>query len=328
MRTKFLAMLAPALALGVLAVSAEAQQHRATRLGNPATRFAKPIRQADDLRVLVRGDRTKADVAAILNEVGWKGSIEDLDRAAATAEISKVQVPPGTHLPFMASRLHGRPHVLVDVLWAGRKPIDALAFEFSSNCERYRLVTPRACGNFWIENLGKDAADPKCAPPALPPVVSVSGAGEACVAQPVEWAVTVNNPPPDGKVILYVNGREVVSDRLTDGAFRFTFAGGPTPGSYEVKAVAGGVSSTATVRVKPCPPTCSITASPLPVRAGQPFTVDLSGSRVAAGVHGGIKSARVEVVDSKGSVVDTFERPPACAAATSPSGRTAPSARW
>ncbi len=56
MRTKIVAMLAPALALGVLAVSAEAQQHRATRLGNPATRFGKPIRQADDVRVLVRGD--------------------------------------------------------------------------------------------------------------------------------------------------------------------------------------------------------------------------------------------------------------------------------
>ena len=168
MRTKIVAMLAPALALGVLAVSAEAQQHRATRLGNPATRFAKPIKQADDVRVLVRGDRTKADVAAILNEVAWKGSIEDLDRAAATAEISEVQVPTGTRLPFMASRMHGRPHVLVDVLWAGSRPIDALAFEFSSNCERYRLVTPRACGNFWIEDLGKDAADPKCAPPAPP----------------------------------------------------------------------------------------------------------------------------------------------------------------
>ncbi len=59
--------------------------------------------------------------------------------------------------------------------------------------------------------------------------------------------------------------------------------------------------------MKPCPPICSITASPLPVKAGQPFTVDLSGSRVAAGVRGGIKSARVEVVDPKGAVVDSFE---------------------
>jgi hypothetical protein len=135
----------------------------------------------------------------------------------------------------------------------------------------------------------------------------VSGAGEACVAQPVEFAVNVTSPPADGKVTVYVNGKETVSNRLSDGAFRFTFAGGPTPGSYEVKAVSGGVSSAATVRVKPCTPTCSITASPLPVKAGHPLTVDLTGSRVAAGVRGGINSARIEVLDPKGALVDSFE---------------------
>ena len=50
----------------------------------------------------------------------------------------------------------------MDVLWAGKKPIDAFAFEFSSNCVRYRLVTPKACSNFWVEDLGKDTTDPKC----------------------------------------------------------------------------------------------------------------------------------------------------------------------
>ena len=74
-----------------------------------------------------------------------------------------MQVAPGTRLPFMASRLNKKPHALMDVLWAGRKPIDAFAFEFSSNCVRYRLVTPKACSNFWIEDLGKDTTDPKCA---------------------------------------------------------------------------------------------------------------------------------------------------------------------
>ena len=307
MRTKFAALLAPALALAFVAATAEAQQHKAIRLGNPATRFAKPMKKADDLRVLLRSEKMKADVAAILAEVAWKGNAEDLDRAAATAEISEIQVPSGTRLPFMASRKNKKPHALVDVLWAGRKPIDAFAFEFSSNCERYRLVTPKPCSNFWIEDLGKDNVDPKCAPPPPPPVVSVSGAGEACVTQPVEFSVDVKNPPSDNKVSLYVNGKEAVSDQLTNGSFRFTFTGALTPGTYEVKAVSGGVSSTTTVQVKPCLPTCGITASPLPAKAGKPFTVDLSGSRVAAGVKGGVKTAKVEVVDSKGTVVDTFE---------------------
>ena len=71
MRTKFVAILAPALALGFLGISAEAQQHKATRLGNPATRFAKPLTKSDDLRVLLRSDKMKADIQAILAEVGW-----------------------------------------------------------------------------------------------------------------------------------------------------------------------------------------------------------------------------------------------------------------
>jgi hypothetical protein len=307
MTKKFVAILAPALALGFLAVTAGAQQHKATRLGNPATRFAKPLKKADDLRVMLRAEKMKADVAAILNEVGWKGNLEDLDRAAATAEISEIQIPTGTRIPFMSSRKNKTPHALVDVLWAGKKPIDALGFEFSSNCVRYRLVTPKACSNFWVEELGKDTTDPKCLPPPPPPVVSVSGASETCVTQPVEYAITVKNPPADNKVKLYVNGRELVSDKLTNGAFKFTFTGAPTPGTYEVKAESGGVSSSTSVQVKPCLPTCGITASPLPAKAGKPFTVDVSGSRVAAGVRGGLKTAKVEVVDPKGAVVDTFE---------------------
>ena len=308
MRTKFAAILAPALALGVLAVTAEAQQHKATRLGNPATRFAKPLKKADDLRVLLRAEKMKADVAAVLAEEAWKGNVEDLDRAAATAEISEIQVPTGTRLPFMAARKNKKAYAMRDVLWAGKKPIDAFAFEFSSNCVRYRLVTPKACSNFWVEELGKDTADPKCAPPPPPPpVVSVSGASETCVTQPVEYAINVKNPPADNAVKLYVNGKEMVSDKLTNGAFRFTFTGAQTPGTYEVKAVSGGVTGTTTVQVKPCEPTCGITASPLPAKAGKPFTVDLSGSRVAPGVKGGVKSAKVEVLNAKGEVIDTVE---------------------
>ena len=102
-------------------------------------------------------------------------------------------------------------------------------------------MTPRACSNFWVEDLGRDATNPKCAlaPSAALPVVSVNGAGEACVGQPVEYAVRVQNPSAGSKVTLSVNGKEIASDRLTDGAFKFTFAGGATPGRYEVKAVSG-----------------------------------------------------------------------------------------
>jgi hypothetical protein len=308
MSRKFTASLAAALILGTLAVTAFAQQHRATRLGNPATRFAKPLKKADDLRVMLRAEKMKADIAAILAEVSWPGDAADLDRGAATAEISAIQIAPGTRLPFMASRKNRKPHALRDVLWAGPKPIDAFTFEFSSKCTRYRLVTPKVCSNFWVEDLGKDTADPKCAPAPPPPVVSLSGASSACVTQPVEFTVNVQNPPADGKVSLSVNGREVATGTLSAGSYRMRFPGAQTPGRYEVKAVSGGQSATAIVEVKACVPTCGLTVTPVPARTGKPLTIDVSGSRVAAGVVGGVKSVKVEVVQ-KGAVVQTFEMP-------------------
>ena len=87
MSRKFTATLATAFALGALIMSAEAQQHRAIRLGNPATRFSKPLKKADDLRVLLRSEKLKADVAAVLADAGWPGDVADLDRAAASGEV-------------------------------------------------------------------------------------------------------------------------------------------------------------------------------------------------------------------------------------------------
>jgi hypothetical protein len=307
MSRKFTASIAAALSVGALAIVAEAQQHRATRLGNPATRFAKPLKKPDDLRVMLRAEKMKADVAAVLNELGYAGDPADIDRAAATADIVEIQIPSGTRLPFMAARKNGKPYAMRDVLWAGRRPIDAYGFEFTSKCQRYRLVTPKACSNFWLEDLGKDTSE-ACQPKKLPPVVSLSGASSACVTQPVDFTVTVQNPPADNRVVLSVNGKEAATGTLSNGTYTMRFPGAQQPGRYEVQAVSGGQTATAVVDVKACVPTCGITVSPNPARAGKPITVDVSGSRVAAGVAGGVKSVKVEVVQ-KGNVVQTIDMP-------------------
>ncbi len=309
MKAKFAVILAPALALGVLAVDAEAQQHRATRLGNPATRFAKkPPKKPDDVRLVLRSEKTKADVAAILEQAGWQGDLADFDRAAASAEITEIEITPGTRLPFMASREKTRghkPHTLMDVLWAGRKPIKAYSFEMVSKCTKYRVVMPAPCGNFWFEEIGKDDTG-ACAPPPPPPVVNVTSSGEACVTQPIEISVSVQNPPPDGAITIALNGKELTKGTLSGGTFKASFPGAAQPGTYEVQATAGGVTSTTKFEVKPCLPACSIAVTPDPATAGKPITVDLTASRVAAGVKGGIKAAHVEVL-RKGEVVDSFD---------------------
>jgi len=131
-----------------------AQQHRATRLGDPAHRFAKPLQTPEDLRRLFSDPALKADLASILDQAGWKGNVEDLRRAAATAPIVAVKLPTGTRLPFMSSRNQGKPVTLIDVLWAGKTPIDAYEFEFVSKGWKYRCVTPKVCANFLVVDLG------------------------------------------------------------------------------------------------------------------------------------------------------------------------------
>ena len=98
------------MALLLLAVaSVSAQQHRAVRLGYPATRFAPPLSQPEQLRALLTDEKLQADVAAILAQAGWKGNVDDLRRAAATAPITEVELPIGTRMPFMSSRKDGKP---------------------------------------------------------------------------------------------------------------------------------------------------------------------------------------------------------------------------
>ena len=202
-KTAFLT-LGMALCLMTLAVAqAAAQQHRATRLGSPATRFAPPLTTPEDLRRLFSDARLRPDIASILDQWGWKGNLDDLLSAAATNTISDVKIPVGTRMPFMSSRERGKPVTLRDVLWAGKEPAPAYTFEFSSKGRGYRCVTPKACSNFFLEDLGAPFLTLDCSAP-----------GEVPVGRPVQICLTLRNtgdaaepqaslrlPFPEGAVI-------------------------------------------------------------------------------------------------------------------------------
>lgn len=195
-RTTFLVL---GFVVGQIAVSgtlAEAEQHRATRLGNPATRFAPPLVTPDDLRARFRDEQLKPDIASVLRQWGWKGNLDDLHRAALTNEISEVEIPVGNTMPFMSSREHGKAVCLRNVLWAGKEPITAFAFDFSSNGRRYRCVTPKPCSNFFLEDLGSDAR------PGL--AVECSAPAQALSGRPVKVCLTIRNTGnvPESKTIV------------------------------------------------------------------------------------------------------------------------------
>jgi uncharacterized repeat protein (TIGR01451 family) len=195
------------------APSAPAEEHQATRLGRPATRFAPPLGTPEDLRARFRDETLKPDIASVLNQWGWKGNQEDLHRAALTNEITEVNIPIGTRMPFMSSRHGGKPVCLRNVVWAGEEPIPAYAFTFSSNDRRYRCMTPKPCSNFYLEDQGAPVFTLTC-----------DVAAEVLIGRPVQVCLTLRNigdaaepratvtlPIPDGASYLSPTNGKVSS---------------------------------------------------------------------------------------------------------------------
>ena len=173
-------LLAALLCASITVVHAE---HRATFLGNPATRFAPPRTTPESLRELLTSDAMRADLKSVLDQVGSKAEVDDLRRAAATAEIQPVQFPKGTRFPFMSTRKKGKAIALMDVVWVGKTPIDAYQFDFSSNGRRYRCITPKPCSNFLVEDLGAEAAL----------AINCESRGEVLLGKRFEVCLTVKN---------------------------------------------------------------------------------------------------------------------------------------
>lgn len=108
--------LALLLGLALWNFTAIAQEsHRATFLGNPATRFAPPLQSPDDLRSRFRDEKLRPDFAEVLRQWGWDGQVADLFAAAASAEIKEAPIAVGETMPFMSSRKDGRPMCLRNV---------------------------------------------------------------------------------------------------------------------------------------------------------------------------------------------------------------------
>jgi hypothetical protein len=300
------------LILAVLCVPAFSQSaggvHYIKRLNVTGTSFYRPVlKNEQNLRDMFQ--LKKAEIAAVLKQAGWQGNVDDLANAIRTGTINTVDIQPGTHLPFMVYRHRGKPAVLVNVVWSGKESFSAFQTEFDSNGVTYRFSIAKPCGNFWIEEVAKQAP-----PPPATPSVSLQGA-DVCITQPARVSVTVQNG--NGATIdLAVDGKSVNSFPATEGTSQQDIPAFSQPGSHTVTASLSGASpASATINVRPCPPTCALTVNTsvppgeggvVMAKAGGPIVVDMSGSNVAQGINGGIKSANVEIIKD-GKTVDTFQ---------------------
>jgi hypothetical protein len=210
------------LILSLPAVAAPTESHRATHLGNPSTRFAPPIKTPEDLRRTLLSDALRDDVEQVARKSGFSGDMADLLHAAETAPIKELGIPPKTLLPAMSTRKKGKVEVLHNVLWVGKKPIDAYEFSFISGERRYRVVTPKACSNFWVEEQ-LPAPKPELALNCASPAQSTGDAlVELCctltnIGELAEPRAVLALPYPTGAKVRCVSGGPDVGDatRLT-----------------------------------------------------------------------------------------------------------------
>jgi uncharacterized repeat protein (TIGR01451 family) len=244
---------------------APAEQHRATRLGNAATRFAPPRTSPESLRTLFRDEKLRPDFAAVLRQYGWQGKIEDMFAAAATAEISDIKIPIGTTMPFMSSRAAGNAICLLNVLWAGDEPAPAYAFNFTSAGRRYRCVTPKACSNFFLEDLGPEPKSALAIDCSAPEKIIAGRTAQVCLnvrnnGNVSEPQTTVTLPVPAGTEVATATAAGVatgdsVTWRISDlapGAVRQVCADLRThqPGTLSF------ISTASSARVQPVSTSC------------------------------------------------------------------------
>ena len=201
---------------------AQTEVHRSTRLGNPATRFAPPLKTPEDLRRTLSSDALREDVQQVARLSGYLGDMADFRKAVETAPVKEIAIPPNTLLPAMSTRKKGKVDLLRNVLWVGRKPIDAYEFSFISGERRYRVVTPKACSNFWVEEQ-LPPPKPELALNCEAPAESAGDAlVEVCctlknVGELPEPQATLALPYPAGAKVRCVSGGPDVTDpaRLT-----------------------------------------------------------------------------------------------------------------
>lgn len=208
--------------LSFQSVLAQTEVHRSTRLGNPATRFAPPLKTPEDLRRTLSSDALREDVQQVARMSGYLGDMADFHKAVETAPIKEIAIPPNTLLPAMSTRKKGKVDLLRNVLWVGKKPIDAYEFSFISGERRYRVVTPKACSNFWVEEQ-LPPPKPELALNCEAPAESAGDAlVEVCctlknVGELPESQATLALPYPAGAKVRCVSGGPDVTDpaRLT-----------------------------------------------------------------------------------------------------------------
>ena len=154
---RILAVLALIVALAgamdlLVASTAQAQDNykSITRLGG-GNRFDPPLKDRVSVQKWVAKKRTQTAIADVLGKAGLSSlnaTVIDILTKASPDQLKETQVEPGTTMVWMAFRRGGgKPDIVRNVKWAGKKPFPGFTFVIDDLNQTYTFVLPHPCSN-------------------------------------------------------------------------------------------------------------------------------------------------------------------------------------
>jgi hypothetical protein len=127
--------------------------HKATRLGGATTRITPPIRDVAALQKVMKTKRVQSAVSGILDAAGLTSMTPQVLQALTDGKVETTSFPVGGTMQWMGYRKAGRPAILRNVQWAGRRPFDAFAFTIEDGAKNYNFIVPKPCGNLALVDV-------------------------------------------------------------------------------------------------------------------------------------------------------------------------------
>lgn len=136
------------------AIAVESGVRIATRLNTPS-RFYGPVRTVESLRAMMARPGMARDVEAVFEAAGLPHLAADAVRVLSDASgLRDVTVAVGTRLEWMALRHKGKPNLLRNVQWGGKKAFAAFEFSLDDGARGYTFVVPTDCANLSLTGTG------------------------------------------------------------------------------------------------------------------------------------------------------------------------------
>lgn len=296
------AILLVLLVVAFFTLDAYAQTKKLTQIGQYTfARVRGRIPTVEVMKMLV--DRYAGDIKYGFDLAGAGDLYLPFLEQLKTATFEEAELPVGDKLMWMLFRSRGKVKVVMDIEWAGKKPLEVFLFHVTKDYKKYEFVMPRPCGNIALRSVTEMVPAAICALTVSPArvnlkdlvTVDMSGSEHAKSMQ-------VEVIGPAGAVI---STRTLTPD---SPKWQTSF---DQPGNYTFRGKAFNPKDE--VSTNPCeakvtvnaPPTCSLTTSCLPCKdyVGKPISIDASGS---SDPDGQVARADFEITDASGNVVDKF----------------------